>query len=84
MAIVYTSELSGVGEEDLRGFFVSWPNPPDAGTLLRVLRGSQHAVVAKVIPRPHDRYAALPVTSGSAVTLLACLSALFRPMHRSP
>ena len=47
MSIVYTSELSGVGEEDLRGFFVGWPNPPDAGTLLRVLRGSQHVELAK-------------------------------------
>ena len=47
MSIVYTSGLSGVGEGDLSGFFVGWPNPPDVETLLRVLQGSQHVVLAK-------------------------------------
>lgn len=47
MSIVYTSDLARVGEEDLSGFFVGWPNPPDAETLLRVLRGSQQVVLAK-------------------------------------
>ena len=27
-------------------FFIGWPDPPDAGAHLRILRGARHAVVA--------------------------------------
>lgn len=34
--------------DQLQGFFVGWPSPPDAATHLRILRGAQLAVVAQL------------------------------------
>jgi ribosomal protein S18 acetylase RimI-like enzyme len=41
-----TRELDGVTAADLEGFFVGWPNPPSAATLLRILRASSHVGLA--------------------------------------
>lgn len=45
--IVYTDALEGVQAEQLKGFFVEWPNPPSAETHLRILQGSAAVVLAK-------------------------------------
>ena len=47
MKIIYTCDMSAISAEMLDGgFFVGWPNPPDAATHLRLLRGSYYANVA--------------------------------------
>lgn len=40
MTIRYTDSLSGITPEQLRGFFVGWPNPPSPETHLRILQRS--------------------------------------------
>lgn len=42
----YTTDPSAVAAAQLAGFFVGWPTPPSPETLLRVLRGSTHCVLA--------------------------------------
>jgi ribosomal protein S18 acetylase RimI-like enzyme len=45
--IVYTEALDGVTADMLRGgFFVGWPDPPSAETHLRLLRQSDHIILA--------------------------------------
>ena len=44
--IEYRTELSGLSEQDLEGFFEGWPSPPSAAALLRVLRNSAYVVLA--------------------------------------
>ncbi len=44
--IDYTHSLAGIGPEDLRGFFVGWPNPPSPETHLEILKGSQLVALA--------------------------------------
>lgn len=45
--IRYTDSVDGITAEQLGGpFFVGWPNPPPPVTHLRLLRGSDHVVVA--------------------------------------
>ncbi len=45
--IVYTDSLEGITADALRGgFFVGWPNPPDTETHLRLLKGSDHVLLA--------------------------------------
>jgi len=45
--IVYTDTLGGITADALRGgFFVGWPNRPGAETHLRVLRASNHVILA--------------------------------------
>ncbi|HSF84437.1 MAG TPA: GNAT family N-acetyltransferase [Acidimicrobiia bacterium] len=45
--ILYTTDVSAVTEADLEGpFFVGWPDPPDPAAHLRLLRGSDHVVLA--------------------------------------
>jgi ribosomal protein S18 acetylase RimI-like enzyme len=44
--IVYAETLDGVTADMLRGFFVGWPDPPSAATHLRLLRQSDHIVLA--------------------------------------
>jgi ribosomal protein S18 acetylase RimI-like enzyme len=39
-------DLTGIQEQGLAGFFVGWPDPPSAATLLRILRGSSHVALA--------------------------------------
>ena len=43
--IKYRSDLDGVSEEDLSGFFVGWPSPPSRR--LDLLRGSSRVVIAR-------------------------------------
>lgn len=44
--ITYTDSLDGITPDNLRGFFVGWPNPPTPETHLRLLRGSSHIMLA--------------------------------------
>jgi ribosomal protein S18 acetylase RimI-like enzyme len=44
--IRYVEDAAGVASEHLAGFFVGWPNPPSPGTHLRLLRASDHIVLA--------------------------------------
>lgn len=46
MTIRYQHTLEGVTADQLHGFFVGWPQPPSPATHLRLLRGSQHVVLA--------------------------------------
>jgi ribosomal protein S18 acetylase RimI-like enzyme len=49
--IEYRSSLDGVTADQLAGpFFVGWPDPPDRGTHLRILSGSDHVVLAVAEP----------------------------------
>jgi ribosomal protein S18 acetylase RimI-like enzyme len=44
--ITYTDSLDGIAPEQLTGFFVGWPDPPSPETLLRLLHGSAHVLLA--------------------------------------
>lgn len=46
--IVYRESVAGIEASQLRGFFADppWPNPPTPETHLRLLRGSDHVVLA--------------------------------------
>ncbi|GII04830.1 N-acetyltransferase [Planobispora takensis] len=44
--IRYTDDMSTIGTDQLRGFFVGWPSPPSAEKHLAVLRGSHRAIAA--------------------------------------
>lgn len=44
--IVYTDSLEGIAPDQLQGFFVGWPNPPDAATHLKLLHGSYRVILA--------------------------------------
>jgi ribosomal protein S18 acetylase RimI-like enzyme len=44
--IAYRDSAAGTTPEQLTGFFVGWPNPPSPETHLRLLRGSNHVVLA--------------------------------------
>ncbi|WP_424952262.1 GNAT family N-acetyltransferase [Deinococcus sp.] len=46
MAIQIQSDLTGIGPEQLTGFFGGWPNPPAPQTLLRLLAGSYRVSLA--------------------------------------
>lgn len=45
--ITYDTDVSGVTEKDLAGFFAGWPAPPSAAQHLAVLRGSYRVVIAR-------------------------------------
>ncbi|HYF76325.1 MAG TPA: GNAT family N-acetyltransferase [Symbiobacteriaceae bacterium] len=45
--ITYTTSTEGVETEQLAGFFVGWPTPPAPVTHLRLLKNSDHVVLAK-------------------------------------
>lgn len=44
--ITYLDTAEGTGEEQLQGFFTSWPNPPSPETHLKLLLGSDAVVLA--------------------------------------
>jgi GNAT superfamily N-acetyltransferase len=44
--IVYSEDPSALQSQQLTGFFVGWPNPPSAETLLKILQRSAHVVFA--------------------------------------
>ncbi|MGA7673372.1 MAG: GNAT family N-acetyltransferase [Nitrolancea sp.] len=51
--IVYQEDLDGITADQLDGFFAGWPDPPTPETHLRVLRGSDHVVLAIDDERGH-------------------------------
>jgi len=44
--IAYTNSLIGIPADRLCGFFVGWPNPPTPETHLRLLKNSDHVMLA--------------------------------------
>ncbi len=44
--IVYLNSADDVTPQQLRGFFVGWPNPPSPEIHLKLLRGSDQVVLA--------------------------------------
>ena len=44
--IRYVETTESVSPDQLRGFFVGWPNPPSPETHLRILEGSQQRLLA--------------------------------------
>ncbi len=44
--ITYTTSLDGITADQLQGFFVGWPNPPNPETHLKILQGSTHILLA--------------------------------------
>ena len=44
--IAYLENCDGIREDQLGGFFVGWANPPKPAAHLRLLRGSDHVVLA--------------------------------------
>ncbi len=44
--IVYQETLERITPDQLQGFFQGWPNPPSPEAHLRLLRGSEHLVLA--------------------------------------
>jgi ribosomal protein S18 acetylase RimI-like enzyme len=44
--IVYTDSADGLCADQLRGFFVGWPNPPTPETHLKLLKKSDEIVLA--------------------------------------
>lgn len=45
--VVFTDTFDGLTREDLQGFFVGWPDPPDPAVHLALLQGSGAALVAR-------------------------------------
>lgn len=45
--IAYHDTPEGIAAEQLRGFFVGWPEPPSPEAHLRILRGSQAVALAR-------------------------------------
>lgn len=45
--IAYETSVEGLRTSDLEGFFVDWPTRPSPELHLRVLRGSDHVVLAR-------------------------------------
>ena len=44
--VVYSTSTEGLEPDGLAGFFVGWPDPPSPETHLRLLRSSDHVVLA--------------------------------------
>ena len=44
--ITYSDSAETITPEQLQGFFEGWPNPPTPETHLRILKGSQHRILA--------------------------------------
>jgi ribosomal protein S18 acetylase RimI-like enzyme len=42
--VVYSDDASGLGPEDVQGFFVGWPRVP---SLVRILAGADQVVIAR-------------------------------------
>ena len=43
----YIDVLDEITTDQLEGFFVGWPNPPTVVSLLRILQGSSHVILAQ-------------------------------------
>lgn len=44
--ITYRNSIDGITADQLTEFMAGWPNPPTPETLLRILHGSDHVVLA--------------------------------------
>jgi ribosomal protein S18 acetylase RimI-like enzyme len=44
--ITYLDSINGITSKELGGFFVGWPNPPSPETHLKLLRNSDHILLA--------------------------------------
>lgn len=44
--IIYNSSTKGIKPEQLKGFFVGWPNPPSQETHLQILQNSAFVILA--------------------------------------
>lgn len=44
--IVYKNDVNGISADELDGFFVDWPNPPNTETHLKLLKSSSYVVLA--------------------------------------
>jgi ribosomal protein S18 acetylase RimI-like enzyme len=44
--ILYKNNLVDISSNQLSGFFVDWPNPPNPETHLKLLKNSSHAILA--------------------------------------
>jgi ribosomal protein S18 acetylase RimI-like enzyme len=44
--IKYITSLENINENQLKGFFIGWPNPPKEETFLKLLKGSYKVVLA--------------------------------------
>ncbi|MEA2097058.1 MAG: GNAT family N-acetyltransferase [Candidatus Cloacimonadota bacterium] len=44
--IIYKSSIKGMKYEQLKGFFVGWPDPPSQETHLKILQGSAFVILA--------------------------------------
>jgi len=64
----------------LHGFFEGWPNPPDAGTHLRILRGSSHIVLALTPARNQVIGFITAISDGVSAAYIPHLEVL--PKHR--
>ena len=44
--MIYTNSIDEISSDMLHGFFVDWPNPPEAETHLKLLKNSYKVVIA--------------------------------------
>ena len=44
--VIYRTHLDAIGADDLTGFFVGWPSPPDPATHLRILERAYAVALA--------------------------------------
>jgi GNAT superfamily N-acetyltransferase len=76
--IRYQHDLTGVGADDLTGFFEGWPTHPSAGDHLRLLRGS--ALIALAIDGNRVVGFATAITDGVLAASIPLLEVL--PVYR--
>lgn len=58
--INYISDLKNISEQNLSGFFIGWPSPPNEKTLIEILKGSYKYILA--------------MDEGNVVGFINCLS----------
>jgi len=79
--VSYRHTAEGIRADQLRGFFVDWPNPPTAETHLRILEGSDVVVLALTdTPAPRVVGFATAITDGILAATIPLLEVL--PDHR--
>ncbi|MEM7125588.1 MAG: GNAT family N-acetyltransferase [Chloroflexota bacterium] len=64
--IHYKTSVDGIAASMLIGFFEDWPNPPDSGTHLRILKGSSHIVLA--LPQSDEKVVGYVTAISDGVT----------------
>jgi len=78
-AMRYLDTVDEITAEELDGFFVGWPNPPTAATLLRILQGSSHFLLAQTTRDPVNNEADTGAVVGFITALSDGLSAAYIP-----